>query len=110
MRVHDQHIDKNGRLRPGVFRDHGGGMSTDWSKYSTALETQNRAKKPADNGVVCLVAGKVRDIKGLSVVHTPHNTTPPHPRHVDVFGEKDEEVRMRLLGIVTWEIKNKTAV
>lgn len=110
MRVHDQHIDKAGKLRPGVFRDQGAGMSTDWDKYSTAEETRSHARKPIENGVVSLGCGSVRSVRHLTVEHTPYNTTPPHPRHVDVFGDKDEETRMRLLEFVRWEIKNRTAI
>lgn len=110
MRVHKQYLDKVGRLRPVAFRDQGDGMSTDWEKYSTPLETKNRAKIPSDNGVISLVVGSIRENRRLTVVHTPHNADPPHERHVDVFGEKDPETRMHLLGIAQWEIHYKAAI
>ena len=109
MRVHDQHIDKAGKLRPGVFRDQGAGMSTDWSKYSSAEDSRSRARKPFENGVISIAAGDTRRVRGLTVEHTPYNAEPPHARHVDVCGEKDEEVRMRLLELAGWEIKNRLA-
>ena len=109
MRVHDQHIDNVGRLRPGVFKNHGSGMSTNWDKYSSPIETQAEAKKPPDNGVISLVVGAIRGVAGQSVHHTPYETTPPHARHVDVVGDKTTEVRVRLLEIYNWEIKNKAA-
>ena len=36
-------------------------MSTDWSKYSSALDAQNRAKVPSDNGVLSFLVKEVRD-------------------------------------------------
>ncbi len=41
---------RNGRLVPGVFREIGDGMSTDWNKYSTPTDAVCRAKTPRDNG------------------------------------------------------------
>ncbi|AUX48808.1 uncharacterized protein SOCE26_103490 [Sorangium cellulosum] len=110
MRVHDQFIDNNGKLRPGVFKNRGRGMSTDWNKYSTPEETRARARIPAMNGVVSLVVERVRGVKEQTVEHTPYEAEPPHPAHVDVCGEKDVETRLLLLEIVGWEIKNKSAV
>src|SRR5229473_7620854 len=80
MRVHPSNA-KDGNLNPGAFRNHGQpgkpeGMSTDWEKYSTANESRNRARKnPAVYGVVSMVAGKVRQIPGQMVTHTPDYPT-----------------------------------
>ena len=35
-------------------------ISTDWSKYSSALDAQNRAKVPSDNGVLSFPVEEVR--------------------------------------------------
>ena len=40
MRVH-RNWCPGGDLSPGVFRDHGGGMSTDWERYSTPQEARD---------------------------------------------------------------------
>jgi hypothetical protein len=47
-------------------------MSTDWSAYSSAIELQNRAKIPEDNGIVYFNVGEVRNAPfPLSVKHDP---------------------------------------
>lgn len=82
-------------LAPGVFRDHGSAMSTEWDRYSTPDEALQRAKAPNDNGIVALRAGDVRQILGAdSVRHTPQADC---RAHVDVVGEKTTEVRAKLL-------------
>jgi hypothetical protein len=58
-------------LHPGIFREQGEGMSTDWEKYSTAEEARRRARDPSKNGIVALVAGVVRSIDDLEVRHAP---------------------------------------
>ncbi len=90
----------------GAFRDQGGGMSTDWEKYSTAEETRKRAQKspPEDNGVLRLNVGGVRAINPLSVEHKPE---PDNRAHTEVLGDKkkDPEVRLRLQRLAEWVIK-----
>ncbi len=52
MRVHKNHIDRDGKIAFIAFRNHGDpkdpskepGMSTDWQEYSTAEECRQRAK------------------------------------------------------------------
>lgn len=46
-------------------------MSVDWEKYSTAEEARLRAKEPEKNGIVALIAGRVRAIDNLIVEHEP---------------------------------------
>jgi len=77
-------------------------MSTDWEKYSTAQEARNRAKKPNENGVVKLNAGKVRELQGMSVRHTPESS---NRAHSEVFGEKTPEIRVKLNRLAEWVIK-----
>ena len=93
---------KDGELQPGVFRDRDGGMSTDWSKYSTPEDTRNRARIPNDNGIVSLTVDQVREIEGLKVEHSP---IPDNRAHTDVIGKKTPEVRMKLLRIFEWAIE-----
>lgn len=101
MRVH-RNWTLNGNPIPGAFRDHAGGMSTDWAKYSTPEETLRRAlKNPERNGVVKLQVSEVRAIPNQTVVHTPEVT---NRAHTDVLGVKDEEVRLKLTRIYTWII------
>ena len=116
MRVHAK-LCPNG-LHTGIFREHGGGMSTDWEKYSTAEECRARTGHPSENGVIELVAGEVRDVevkgaKPLTVQHTPvENPTPPllpNRAHTDVVGigtgEQKTEVRAKLFKLIKgWRI------
>ena len=101
MRVHRTFV-VNDTLIPGVFRDHGGGMSTDWGKYSTEHDTLARSKKPTDNGVIEMNVSQVRAIQPLTVIHKP---LVDNRAHADVSGEKSTEVRVKLLRIARWLIK-----
>jgi hypothetical protein len=103
MRVHRQDIDENGKPKPGAFKNRpkgipGSGMSTDWDKYSTPQETQQRAKNPPDNAVIQLVCGKVHQVPDQKVVHTP-NRELNNRAHTDVYGDKNTEVRLKLMNI-----------
>ncbi|MBW4618834.1 MAG: hypothetical protein KME17_05685 [Cyanosarcina radialis HA8281-LM2] len=103
MRVHSQNIDENGKLKPGAFRNlpkdlPGSGMSTDWEKYSTPEETQKRARKPSENAVIQLVCEEVRQVPGQTVTHTPKPEF-NNQAHTDVYGEKNTEVRLKLMAI-----------
>jgi hypothetical protein len=95
MRVHKQNFcAKYPTFSPGVFVNRGGGMSTDWSKYSTPSETRNRGKVPKDNAIIRMLASDVGNIEGQTVIHTPD--IPNRNRsHTDVIGEKDVEVRLK---------------
>lgn len=94
MRVHTWTFARDGILSAGAFKNHGGGMSTDWEKYSTAEETRARGKKPPEEyWVVKMNVGEVREVPGQTVEHSP---LPENRAHTDVIGEKDEEVRIKL--------------
>lgn len=94
LRVHRNH-QENGVLTPAAIRDHGDGMSTSWSKYSTPEETWRRARRPEITGVVRMLVAEIREIPGITVAHTP---TPDDRSHVDVLGDKrDQEIRVKLL-------------
>jgi hypothetical protein len=95
-------------VRPGAFANRPNarpsppnGMSTSWTKYSTAVETQQGGRIPSDNGVVSLIAAAVRGIGGQTVEHTPRQE---NRAHTDVFGEKSPEVRLKLARLVNWVI------
>ncbi len=78
---------------PGVFRDHGGAMSTDWSKYSTPIETQQRAPKPWKNSVISFPAGSPRSLE-LTVEHTP-DLESRNRAHASVIGDKKRPTWIR---------------
>ena len=82
LRVH-VNLVKSG-LTPSIFREHGGGMSTDWNKYATPAKTRAGSEKPASSyGVVTLEVAKVRVVPGLSVTHAPLLC---NRAHTEVFG------------------------
>lgn len=97
---------RNGRLAPGVFREIGDGMSTDWNKYSTPIDSVCRAKTPKDNGIVSLKVKGIRRIN-LAVNHSPG---PKNMAHTLVKGRErkidaDPEARLKLLNMAVWELK-----
>lgn len=72
LRVHVNDVRASGgKPHPGVFRERQGSMSVDWGKYSTAEESRNRARHPERVGILALIAGSVRSIEGLTVLHEP---------------------------------------
>ncbi len=97
-RVHSSYFREN-QLTAGAFSHTNGSMSTDWSKYSTPKDSLNRAKFPLKNGVVSLVTADLRSIN-LQVIHAPSQE---NQAHTNVF-KVDEEVRLKLLDMFTWEI------
>lgn len=116
MRVHKMWVRDDGSLRAGAFQERRDechpetppGMSTEWEKYSSPAEARSRAKTPADNGVISLRAGSVREIDPLTVEHTPKKEV---RAHTDVRGlppkkrdRDDPRVRVELRRLSTWEI------
>ncbi len=99
MRAHQMHF-RSGELQAGVFRKHGVGMSVNWDKYASAEETRQQARKnPNENAVIAMGVFDIRQIKGLTVEHTPEQ---PNRAHSDVYGLSDEElteIRVLLLRI-----------
>lgn len=101
LRVHRYH-QEGGELNPSAIRDHDGGMSTCWERYSTAEEARQRAAHPEDNGVVRMLVRRVRGIPGVQVDHSP---LPDNRSHTDVLGDKkDQEIRAKLLSACEWVI------
>jgi hypothetical protein len=112
MRVHRNYI-QNGEPIPGVFQNHGEGeqegMSTDWSKYSTAEQTKLRAANPAwKGGVIQMIVGDVRRIPRQTVEHAP---LPDNQAHTNVKGPKKgvegTQVRYLFMKIWKWAIKHE---
>jgi hypothetical protein len=102
MRVHVKTWVRDGEVRPGAFQNRpegAPGMSTDWERYSSAEETRQRARKPLEQGVIAFRAGAARALPGQVVQHTPQDD---NRAHTDVFGEKDEEVRLKFTRIYKW--------
>jgi hypothetical protein len=99
MRVHKIRV-RNGEIRPSAFENKPtptDGMSTDWDKYASPQDTRDRGNVPTDNAVIRLKVGDVRQIPDQTVVHTPdYISAKPNRSHTDVFGEKHEEVRVKL--------------
>ena len=93
MRVHKTWLKVDGTISAGVLENHGAGMSTDWSRYSSAEATRERARKPVENAVVEMVTREVRAVPGQRVQHSP---LPENRAHTVVLGEKDEEARVLL--------------
>jgi len=105
-RIHKSCIIE-GVLTPGVFKEKGASMSTDWSKYSNAQLLLSRAKNPDDNGIFKFIVGSVRNIE-LTVEHAP---LPDNQSHTDVIGippkgELKTSMRAKLKQMCEWEIAN----
>ena len=104
MRIHKNNY-RDDEILPVCFKNNDGGMSTDWSKYSTPKQTQNRVsnygRDPKNYGVVNLHVDSVRKVKDQIVDHTPDDD---NQSHTDVLGEKPEEVRLLLRRISNWKI------
>ena len=95
MRVHKNWRKSDGTAAASAFRNHGEGMSTDWEKYATPRDTRRRARQPEFNAVVSLHVGSVRQLPEQQVEHTP-DVERDNRAHTDVYGKKDEEVRIKL--------------
>lgn len=107
MRIHFQHF-MDGDILLIAFRNHNGGMSTNWSEYADAHLTKEQAllenKDPNNYGVVELSVGGVRGIPNQEVDHDP---LPKNQAHTNVIGKKNEEARLKLKEISDWVIKFK---
>jgi hypothetical protein len=100
------HLYPSGQAKPSAFSNApDGGMSTEWNKYADAQDTKKRAAvlfrkdpDPAHYAVVALRAVDVRALKTQEIRHTPR---PSNRSHTDVFGEKDNEIRVKLARIAS---------
>lgn len=105
-------IDAKRKIKPAAFdpqpRLKSVEMSVDWDKYSTALETRNRARNPEMNGVVSFETSKVRQTPPLKVEHKPSNNR-AHSIIFDVLpNANDPEIRIKLRKICSWVIEINT--
>lgn len=109
MRIHATFVDGD-EVSRGAFKNHGvepnAGMSTNWEKYcpDPEMTRQQARKNPMANGVVSFVVGDLRAIEGQRVEHTP-DIERDNRCHTDVFGDKDEEVRLKLARLITWHLR-----
>lgn len=71
-------------------------MSVDWEKYSTAEDCRLRARVPEDNGVVSLVAGEVRAVGELDVLHRPEERNRSHSEIRGIPAKNPEKTKVRL--------------
>lgn len=111
-------LPANRKPFPGMFRENKGSISTDWEKYSTATETRARQGRPERFAILRLLVGSVRQIAGLTVVHSPTQDVvglPDNRAHSDIFGlqlpalnpdlGRKERIRTQLYKqFNTWEI------
>ena len=108
------------RVAPGNFRVSRDSMSCDWEKYSTAAETRSRQGAPERFAIIRMIAGKVREIGDLSVVHSPIRGVEgqvDNRAHTSIFGlehsaatgaihGRKEKIRTELYDrFHTWEIE-----
>lgn len=113
-RIHQVNIDSEEpdpkkKIKPGAFdpqpKPTSTEMSVDWERYSTALETKNRANVPDKNGVVSFNSTDVRQSPTpLKVSHKP-TINRAHAIIFDVLpNANDPEMRIKLRRICTWVI------
>src|SRR6266540_1686642 len=116
MRVHARSL-VNGGLHPGIFREHGGGMSMDWKRSSTPLECRDRPKAvpPEINGVLEFVAGEIRQVEPLTVIHQPDEAN-QNRAHSNVYGLSSDQnkhktrIRLQLFELVKdWVLAPKSS-
>ena len=94
---------KTGSPSVSTFTSHGGGMSVDWDRYSSAEQTRQRAKIPNDNAVISLGVGDIRAINdSLDVTHTPISGNQAHSE-VNLPDDNADltEVRLKLKRIAS---------
>jgi hypothetical protein len=83
----------DGQPSPSCFLAHAStpqeekGLSTDWRKYRTPQETRaaGKTKGPEHYGVLALLAGSVRAIRGLTIEHSP-DAENDNRAHTDIWG------------------------
>ena len=117
-RIHAANIDNEEtdpikKIRLVAFDPHPKGslqMSTNWHKYSTALDLQQLSKVPDMNGIVSFEVEKIRKMPfPLQVVHDPILTeqfkNQAHTLVLDIPPRKNDiGIRLKLRDICSWEI------
>ncbi len=108
-------------ISPSAFKDiKDKGISTDWSKYSTPQETQQRPIRnpPEHYGVVSLKVREIREREELSklkIEHAPEQKTRDYrgnQAHTDIkgllkYGYLIKETQILLSRLSKWEINEK---
>jgi hypothetical protein len=124
--IHQANVNyKTGKPRAAAFQNTpktGDNLSCDWSKYTTPEETRLRVgkqfkagttefKNPDLYGVVSLNVGIMRFPElGQRVEHDPIFNTPEitgqpnNVAHSIIIGEKDEEIRLKMVDYANWLI------
>ncbi len=107
--IDSEEVDEKKKIKPAAFdpqpRPNSLELSVEWDKYSTALETRNRAKNPLANGVVSFYTCKVRQTPPLKVEHKPSKNQ-AHSVIFDILPTaNDPEIRIKLRKICSWVIK-----
>ena len=102
------HISNKGTINPITFAERpnekGMGISTDWEKYAEPRDSLSRAPENFKGGVIDLKVAQVLEIPNQTVEHTPSNV---NQAHTSIKGQKDEEERLKLRRISTWDIESK---
>lgn len=116
MRVHKQNIDfkatsPNKMIRPVAFDPKGeGGLSVDWSEYSTPDESLSRAKVPEKNGIISMPISGIRASPlPLTVLHKPDKINYSHSEILGIPPRKpsDMGIRVKLMDLSNWVINCK---
>lgn len=105
-RVHKTFIIEN-EIVPGAFQSKIDGMSTDWDKYSTAVQSLALSKVPSDNGIVSFHVKLIRQEPYLDVEHDPKLYNGAHSLILGIpeKGELKTKARLMLKRTAVWEIK-----
>lgn len=93
MRIHRTWFKPDRTIIPKAFQNHGGAMSTDWSKYAAPEQTRLRARSAEDNAVARRGVGQIRSVPRQRIDHSPLTD---NRAHTDVSGDKDAEARIML--------------
>lgn len=94
-------LRKDMNVAPGVFKENKGSISTDWEKYSTAVETRSRQGRPERFAVLRMIVGKVKEIEELTVSHEPIKGVegqPDNQAHTSIYGLESQVVGPADLG------------
>ncbi len=103
-RVHKNLINTEGDILPRAFDptpyppEIPDGLSVNWSKYSSAQETQVQVKannkNPQDYAVVSFTAGAVRGIGSVGVTHDPKEDNLAHSLITGIPPRKSSDTRI----------------
>lgn len=104
-RIHKGYV-RDGEITPGAFREIQDGMSADWEKYSTPMESRQRARKPLENAIISFVVYQLRNLT-LQVIHNPARDNRAHSliKGKEKKIQNDNRVRLGLLNVTQWEIR-----